>query len=68
MAEPLLSSPKDHESQLAAFGLKPEYFNDALRAGEQARRLVTKNDPPNAGGTEDYFKRVRVLRERPIRA
>lgn len=46
--------------------MKLEYFYDALRAGEQARRLVTKNDPPNAGGTEDYFKRVRVLRERLI--
>lgn len=66
MAEALLSSPGGHESQLAAFGLKVEYFYDALRAGEQARRLVTKNDPPNAGGTEDYFRRVRVLRDRLI--
>jgi hypothetical protein len=66
VAEPLLSSPADAESQLAAFGLKLEYFYDALRAGEQARRLVSKNDPRNASGTEDYFKRVRVLRERLI--
>jgi hypothetical protein len=66
VAEPLLSSPGDYESQLAALGLKLEYFYDALRAGEQARRLVTENDPPNAGGTEDYFRRVRVLRERLI--
>ena len=66
MAEPLHSSPGDHESQLASLGLKLEYFYDALRAGEQARRLVTRNDPRNAGGTDDYFKRVRVLRERLI--
>jgi hypothetical protein len=66
VAEPLLSDRGDHESRLAAFGLKLDYFCDALRAGEQARRLVTRNDPSNAAGTEDYFKRVRVLRERLI--
>lgn len=66
MAEPLPSSPGDHEPQLRAHGLKLEYFYEALRAGEQARRLVTKNDPPNAAGTDDYFRRVRVLRERLI--
>lgn len=69
MAEPLPSRPEDHQSQLAALGgLKPEYFYNALRAGEQARRLVTKNDPRTAGGTDDYFKRVRVLREQLIEA
>jgi hypothetical protein len=66
VAEPLLSSPGDPESQLAAFGLKMEYFYDALRAGEQARRLITRNHPSNAAGTEDYFNRVFVLRERLI--
>jgi hypothetical protein len=69
VAQPLPSRLEDYRSQLAALGgLKLEYFYNALRAGEQARRLVTKNDPRTAGGTDDYFKRVRVLREQLIEA
>ena len=63
MAEPLLAGSPDHVEQLTALGLRLEYFFDALRAGEQARRLVTENDPKSAAGTDDYFRRVRVLRE-----
>jgi len=63
VAQPLLSGAPNYATQLAALGLRVEYFHDALRAGEQARRLVTKNDPKNAAGTVDYFQRVRVLRE-----
>jgi hypothetical protein len=48
--------------------LQLEYFHDALRAGEQGRRSATVNDPQNAAGTGDYFRRVRVLRERMIAA
>lgn len=68
MVEPLLSGATDHVAQLAALRLRLEYFHDALHAGEQARRLVTANDPRNAAGTDDYFRRVRVLRERLIAA
>src|SRR6185503_6292838 len=42
VAEPLLSGAADHVAQLAGLGLRLEYFYDALRAGEQARRLVTE--------------------------
>jgi len=66
MAEPLLAGSPDHVNQLAALGLRLDYFQDALRAGEQARRLVTANDPKAAAGTDDYFRRVRVLRDRLI--
>jgi hypothetical protein len=66
VAEPLLSGAADHVVQLAGLGLRLEYFYDALRAGEQARRLVTENDPKAAAGTDDYFRRVRVLRDRLI--
>jgi hypothetical protein len=66
VAEPLLAGSDDHVAQLAALGLRLEHFHDALRAGEQARRLITWNDPISAAGTDDYFRRVRVLRERLI--
>jgi hypothetical protein len=66
MAEAIRSIPGGHEARLDALGLKLDYFYEALRAGEQARRLVTKNDPVNAAGTQDYFGRVRVLREQLI--
>jgi hypothetical protein len=62
----LLSGAPDHEAQLAGMNLRLEYFHDALRAGEQLRRSATLNDPPNAPGTDDYFRRVRVLRDRLI--
>lgn len=67
MVQPLHSSLFDHETHLAALGLKLEYFYDAIRGGEHARRLITKNDPRSAAGTDDYYKRVRVLRERLIK-
>lgn len=63
MAVPLQHDAEDHVAQLAALDLKPEYFFDALRAGEQARRLCTENDPKSAAGSDDYFRRVRVLRD-----
>jgi hypothetical protein len=64
VAEPLLSGAVDHAAQLAKMGLRLDFFYDALHAGEQARRLVSKNAPKNAPGTDDYFQRVSVLRER----
>jgi hypothetical protein len=63
----LLSGAPDHEAQLASMNLRLEYFHDALRAGEQLRRSATPNDPLNAAGTGDYFRRVRVLRDRLIK-
>lgn len=69
MAVPqLLTGAPDYEQQLASLGLQAEYFTNALYAGEQARRLVTKNDPNNAAGTVDYFRRVRTIREGLIAA
>jgi hypothetical protein len=56
----------DSEKQLAELGIRPDQLQDALRAGEEARRLTTANDPRNAAGTVDYFRRIRVLRERKI--
>lgn len=58
--------PPNCAEQLAALGLRLGYLHDALRGGEEARRLMTRNDPRNASGTVDYFRRMRVLRERLI--
>jgi hypothetical protein len=63
VAVPLQRDPDDHVAQLATLDLKPDYFFNALRAGEQARRLCTENDPKSAAGSDDYFRRVRVLRD-----
>jgi hypothetical protein len=68
VAVALLLGAPDHVAQLAGLGLRLEYFQDALLAGEQARRSVTENDPKNAAGSQDYFRRMRVLRERLIAA
>jgi hypothetical protein len=56
----------DYEAQLAKLGLRVDYLHDAVRGGEEVRRLVTANDPRNAAGTMDYYRRVRVLRDRLI--
>ena len=56
----------DHAAQLAKLGLQVDYFHHAVRGGEEVRRLVTQNDPRNAAGTVDYYRRIRVLRERLI--
>jgi hypothetical protein len=66
VTQPLPAPYGNCQSQLAALGIQLDQLHDALRAGEQARRLTTPNDPPNAAGTEDYFRRVRVLRDRMI--
>lgn len=66
MALPVPEQNDDCEEQLAKLGVKLDQLHDALRAGEEARRLTTGNDPRNAGGTVDYFRRIRVLRERKI--
>ena len=56
-------SPGNYHAQLPALGLQLRYLHDALRAGEEARRLATPNHPKNAGGTYDYFRRVQALRD-----
>lgn len=66
MALPAPEPSEDCEEQLAKMGVKLSHLHDALRAGEEARRLTTQNDPRNAAGTTDYFRRVRVLREQLI--
>lgn len=63
----LVPQPNDDcETQLAELGVTLPQLQDALRAGEEARRLTTANDPRNAAGTMDYFRRIRVLRDRMI--
>ncbi|MCW2900208.1 MAG: hypothetical protein JWO67_2473 [Streptosporangiaceae bacterium] len=55
---------QDPAQQLDALaGLKIEFFHEAIQAGEAERRTSTPDDPPNAGGSRDYFGRVRRLRE-----
>ena len=66
MAQPIPQPNDDCEKRLAALGVQLAQLHDALRAGEEARRLTTANDPRNAAGTVDYFRRIRVLRERKI--
>jgi hypothetical protein len=66
VTQPLPAPYGNCQSQLAALGIQLDQLHDALRAGEQARRLTTLNDPRNAPGTEDYYRRVRILRERMI--
>ena len=66
MALPIPKDTYDYEQQLAELGVQLDQLHDALRAGEEARRLTTGNDPRNAAGTVDYFRRIRVLRERKI--
>lgn len=66
MTQPIPESSDDCEKRLAELGVQLDQLHDALRAGEEARRLTTANDPRNAAGTQDYFRRIRVLRERKI--
>ena len=66
MTQPIPESSDDCEKRLAELGVRLDQLHDALRAGEEARRLTTANDPRNAAGTQDYFRRIRVLRERKI--
>jgi hypothetical protein len=61
-----IPQPNDCERQLKRLGVQLAQLLDALRAGEEARRLTTANDPRNAAGTVDYFRRIRALRERKI--
>lgn len=64
MAQAVLASPYgDYEDQLASMGLRSEYLYHAIEADEQERRLVTANDPPEAGGMRGYYIRVRTIRE-----
>lgn len=64
MTQALPASPHgDYEDRLAALGLRSEYLYHAIQADEQDRRLVTENNPVQAGGTRGYFSRVRGLRE-----
>jgi hypothetical protein len=66
VTQPVPEQNSDCEERLTELGVQFSQLHDALRAGEEARRLTTPNDPRNAGGTQDYFRRIRVLRERKI--
>jgi hypothetical protein len=55
---------EDPDERLDALaGLTIKYFHEAIQVGEAERRTSTPDDPPNAGGSRDYFGRVRRLRE-----
>jgi hypothetical protein len=58
-----LSGPQGSAARLAALGLKLVYPQEAIRAGEQARRTWNPAEPPNAGGLKDWIARVGSLRE-----
>jgi hypothetical protein len=66
VTQPIPESSDDCEKRLAELDVQLDQLHDALRAGEEERRLTTANDPRNAAGTQDYFRRIRVLRERKI--
>ncbi|MFI9274846.1 hypothetical protein ACIGXM_29655 [Kitasatospora sp. NPDC052896] len=57
-----LGNPNDSARLLADMGLRPEYFDRAIRMGERSREQCTKDDAKNAPGTQDYLTRVRELR------
>jgi hypothetical protein len=64
--QPIPEHNDDCEERLAELGVQLAQLCDALRAGEEARRLTTANDPRNTAATQDYFRRIRILRERKI--
>ncbi|WP_406258061.1 hypothetical protein [Streptomyces nigra] len=50
------------QDRLAALGMKVEYCERAIRAGEAARREATPAEPPTAPGLRDWIARVGMLR------
>lgn len=60
------ASEDDVSVRLAALGLKIEYPQEAIRAGEEARRTWNPTEPPNAGGLKDWIARVGSLREQLV--
>ncbi|WP_162823969.1 hypothetical protein [Streptomyces cavourensis] len=50
------------QDRLAALGMKVEYCERAIRAGEAARREATPSEPPTAPGLRDWIARVGMLR------
>ncbi|MFD7732615.1 hypothetical protein ACFV6F_19780 [Kitasatospora phosalacinea] len=51
----------DHD-RLAALGIRWDYLETAIRAGEAARREATPTEPPTAPGLNDWIARVGMLR------
>ncbi|MER5477008.1 hypothetical protein ABT026_08490 [Streptomyces sp. NPDC002734] len=58
----LIEVPGDSAERLAALGMKWEYCERAIRAGEAARREATPTEPPTAPGLRDWIARVGMLR------
>ncbi|MEU2266587.1 hypothetical protein ABZ568_09140 [Streptomyces olindensis] len=54
------------QDRLAALGMKVEYCERAIRAGEAARREATPTEPPTAPGLRDWIARVGMLRHTMI--
>jgi hypothetical protein len=52
--------------RLAELGLKPEFFEFALRGADAEARTYTRLDPPNMQGMARYSRTVRLLRERLV--
>jgi hypothetical protein len=58
--------PWEDGDRLAALGMKFEYCERAIRAGEEARRDATPTEPPTAPGIRDWIARVGMLRHTMI--
>ncbi|MEV7347249.1 hypothetical protein [Streptomyces sp. NPDC093544] len=54
--------PAEDVDRLAVLGMKWEYCEGAIRAGEAARREATPSEPPTAPGLRDWIARVGMLR------
>lgn len=62
----MVEVPADAFDRLAALGMKWEYCERAIRAGEGARREATPTEPPTAPGLRDWIARVGMLRHTMI--
>lgn len=63
MAELPVLGPASVDERLAALGLRRGWLEEAIRAGEEARRTATPNEPPTAAGLKAWIARVGSLRE-----
>lgn len=52
------------DTELSSLGLSKSILQDAVLRGQLAKRSVTKNHPPIAGGSMAYFETVCALRDK----
>jgi hypothetical protein len=62
----LVEVPAEDVDRLAALGMKWEYCERSIRAGEAARREATPTEPPTSPGLRDWMARVGMLRHTMI--